>query len=148
MATKCATWPKCVRTGVFEHTRKWLMKVLGRFGMRLWRASLGFNHHDGSLVAAGIAYYVALSFFPLMLVLLAGVSFAMRGPRGPGHERRYSKFIAAQISRRSRQQVSMLDAAKAMPDRRNNRLRRADGHRDRDLRAGRLRVRPHLASRA
>ncbi|HYO26226.1 MAG TPA: YihY/virulence factor BrkB family protein [Lacipirellulaceae bacterium] len=46
---------------------------------RLWRAYLGFSYHDGSLVAAGIAYYVALSFFPLMLVLVAGVGVAVQG---------------------------------------------------------------------
>jgi membrane protein len=46
---------------------------------RLWRASIGFSSHDGSLVAAGVAYYVALSFCPLLLVLAAGVSLTLRG---------------------------------------------------------------------
>jgi membrane protein len=49
---------------------------LRKFAMRFWRASLGFSQHDGSLVAAGIAYYVALSFYPLMLVLTSGLTIA------------------------------------------------------------------------
>lgn len=49
------------------------MRVLQRFGRRLWLAHLGFQDHEGTLSAAGIAYYVALSFFPLLLVLLAGL---------------------------------------------------------------------------
>lgn len=49
------------------------MRVLQRFARRLWLAHLGFQDHEGTLSAAGIAYYVALSFFPLLLVLLAGL---------------------------------------------------------------------------
>ncbi len=56
------------------------MAYLRKLPHRLWRAYLGFSRHDGSLVAAGIAYYVALSFFPLMLVLVASVSYATHIP--------------------------------------------------------------------
>ena len=49
------------------------MSWLRRFGRRLWLAHLGFQDHEGVLSAAGIAYYVALSFFPLLLVLVAGL---------------------------------------------------------------------------
>jgi membrane protein len=52
---------------------------LAHFVGRLYRAYLGFSEHDDSLVAAGIAYYVALSFFPLMLVLVASVGFILKG---------------------------------------------------------------------
>jgi membrane protein len=44
-----------------------------KFARRLWLAHLGFQDHEGVLSAAGIAYYVALSFFPLLLVLVAGL---------------------------------------------------------------------------
>lgn len=47
-----------------------------RFPLRLWRASIGFSQHDGSLVAAGIAYYLALSFYPLMLVITSALTVA------------------------------------------------------------------------
>ncbi len=56
-----------------------MKRPLAHFAGRLYRAYLGFSQHDDSLVAAGIAYYVALSFFPLMLVLVAGVGFVLRG---------------------------------------------------------------------
>lgn len=48
-----------------------------RLHRHLWSAYNGFSRHDGPLVAAGIAYYVALSFFPLLLVLAAGLAYAM-----------------------------------------------------------------------
>lgn len=49
------------------------MEIIQQFGRRLWRAHRGFQDHEGTLSAAGIAYYVALSFFPLLLVLVAGL---------------------------------------------------------------------------
>jgi membrane protein len=49
------------------------MKLPRKFGRRLWHAHLGFQDHEGVLSAAGIAYYLALSFFPLLLVLVAGL---------------------------------------------------------------------------
>lgn len=45
--------------------------VLIRAG-KIWRSK------DGGLVAAATAYYAALSFFPLLMLLLAGVGLAMR----------------------------------------------------------------------
>src|SRR3954468_9826536 len=45
---------------------------------RLWAAYLNFQEHEGTLSASGIAYYVALSFFPLLLVLVAGLSQILR----------------------------------------------------------------------
>jgi membrane protein len=88
---------------------KYPKKTLGR----LWRAYLGFSAHDGSLVAAGIAYYVALSFFPLMLVLVAGVGFALQGTAaGVDARRRILDAIAQQVSPDLSQQVGRaLDAA-------------------------------------
>src|SRR3954471_16237258 len=49
------------------------MLIPRKLGRRLWQAHLGFQDHEGVLSAAGIAYYVALSFFPLMLVMVAGL---------------------------------------------------------------------------
>ena len=53
------------------------MSLLRRIGRRLWAAYQGFQEHEGTLSAAGIAYYVALSFFPLLLVLLAGLGWVL-----------------------------------------------------------------------
>lgn len=49
------------------------MNLLRKLGRRLWQAHLGFQAHEGVLAAAGIAYYLALSFFPLLMVLMAGL---------------------------------------------------------------------------
>jgi membrane protein len=53
------------------------MSLLRRIGGRLWAAYQGFQEHEGTLSAAGVAYYVALSFFPLLLVLLAGLGWVL-----------------------------------------------------------------------
>jgi len=53
------------------------MTILKNLGRRLWNAYMGFQEHDGSLSAAGIAYYVALSFFPLLMVLVAGLGWVL-----------------------------------------------------------------------
>jgi membrane protein len=45
---------------------------------RLLAAYRGFNEHDGSLMAAAMAYYFALSLFPLLLVLVAGLGVALK----------------------------------------------------------------------
>ena len=45
-----------------------------KIGSRLWQAHLAFQAHEGTLSAASIAYYIALSFFPLLLVLVAGLA--------------------------------------------------------------------------
>jgi membrane protein len=51
--------------------------LLRKYGQRLWSTYLGFEEHEGTLSAAGIAYYMALSFFPLFLVLLAGLGWVL-----------------------------------------------------------------------
>jgi membrane protein len=53
------------------------MSLLRKIAWRLWAAHQGFQEHEGTLSAAGIAYYVALSFFPLLLVLLAGLGWVL-----------------------------------------------------------------------
>ena len=54
------------------------MEILQKFGRRLWKAHLNFQDHEGTLSASGIAFYVALSFFPLLLVLVAGLSWILQ----------------------------------------------------------------------
>jgi membrane protein len=54
------------------------MTLLRNFAHRLWNAYMGFQEHEGALSAAGIAYYVALSFFPLLIVLLAGLGWVLQ----------------------------------------------------------------------
>ncbi|HMP08189.1 MAG TPA: YhjD/YihY/BrkB family envelope integrity protein, partial [Lacipirellulaceae bacterium] len=66
---------------------------------RLKHALIGFSAHDGSLVAAGIAYYVALAFFPLMLVLVAGIGKVLRDTGyGQDAQRQILDAIARQAS--------------------------------------------------
>jgi membrane protein len=50
----------------------------GRLGRRLLATYHGFNEHDGMMMAAAVAYYFALSLFPLLLVLVAGLGVALR----------------------------------------------------------------------
>lgn len=70
-----------------------------RFLHRLWRASLSFNEHDGTLVAAGIAYYLALSFFPLLMVMVAGLGYALEWTaRGQDAQQRILAAIEQQAS--------------------------------------------------
>ena len=62
---------RLANTSTRDHNDR--MTLLKNFAQRLWNAYMGFQEHEGSLSAAGIAYYVALSFFPLLLVLLGRV---------------------------------------------------------------------------
>ena len=55
------------------------MLNLRRFVPRLATAYGQFSKDECSLAAAGIAYYVALSFFPLLLVLVAGLGVVLEG---------------------------------------------------------------------
>jgi membrane protein len=54
------------------------MNYVQKVARRLWTAHQSFQEHEGTLSAAGIAYYVALSFFPLLLVLVAGLSLVLQ----------------------------------------------------------------------
>jgi membrane protein len=53
------------------------MTILRNFSRRLYAAGLRFTNDDGELYAAAVAYYVALSFFPLLLVLVAGLGLVL-----------------------------------------------------------------------
>src|SRR6185503_19729478 len=54
------------------------MTLPRKLARRLWTAHLNFQDHEGTLSASGIAFYVALSFFPLLLVLVAGLSWILQ----------------------------------------------------------------------
>ena len=70
-----------------------------RFFRRFWAAYEGFNRHEGALVAAGIAYYLALSFFPLLLVLAAAIGYVLAWTdAGQGAQQRLLEAIAEQAS--------------------------------------------------
>lgn len=84
------------------------MKLARRLFGRLWTAHLNFQDHEGTLSAAGIAYYVALSFFPLLLVLVAGLSSILQlTPIGQSAWQALRNTIANQMSEDLARQVEM-----------------------------------------
>ena len=52
-----------------------LFRRLWAIGRETWRR---WSANDGGLLAAATAYYAALSFFPLLLVLISALGFALR----------------------------------------------------------------------
>jgi membrane protein len=85
------------------------MKVLKNFAHRLWKAYMGFQEHEGALSASGIAYYVALSFFPLLLVLLAGLGWVLKWTTfGQDAQARLLAAIEMQMSPDLAQQVGRM----------------------------------------
>lgn len=82
------------------------MTLLRKLGRRLWIAHLNFQDHEGTLSASGIAYYVALSFFPLLLVLVAGLSWVLQWTQmGQNAWQALYDTIANQLSHDLAQQV-------------------------------------------
>jgi membrane protein len=92
-----------------------IMRIPRKLGSRLWQAHLGFQDHEGVLSAAGIAYYVALSFFPLMLVMVAGLGSLLAWTEvGQEAQQELISTIAHQASPDLAQQVQRtLDTVKA-----------------------------------
>ena len=90
------------------------MIVPRKMGSRLLRAHAGFQSHEGTLSAASIAYYIALSFFPLLLVLVAGLAAVLTWTQtGQDAQHELLHTIAQQASPDLAQQVGrMLDAVK------------------------------------
>jgi membrane protein len=77
-----------------------------RLGRRLLAAYHGFNEHDGSMMAAAVAYYFALSLFPLLLVLVAGLGVALRTTAiGQDAQQRLLVALEQQISPELSEQV-------------------------------------------
>jgi membrane protein len=85
------------------------MTVLKRFAHRLWLSYMGFQEHEGSMSAAAIAYYVALSFFPLLLVLVAGLGWVLQGTQfGQDAQQRLLAAIEQQMSADLAQQIGRM----------------------------------------
>jgi membrane protein len=75
------------------------MGLLRKFARRLYATYMGFEEHEGTLSAAGIAYYMALSFFPLFLVLLAGLGWVLQWTAaGQDAQQRLLGTVAQQVS--------------------------------------------------
>jgi membrane protein len=82
------------------------MSVLKKIGRRLWATYEGFQEHEDALSAAGVAYYVALSFFPLLLVLVAGLGWVLElTPIGQQAQQALLEAIERQASADLAQQV-------------------------------------------
>ena len=82
------------------------MSLLRKIGRRLWATYQGFQEHEGTLSAAGIAYYVALSFFPLLLVLVAGLGWVLEWtPAGQEAQKALLETIEQQVSTNLAEQV-------------------------------------------
>ncbi len=76
-----------------------ITKYPRRLVRRLLAAYQGFNEHDGSLMAAAMAYYFALSLFPLLLVLVAGLGIALQSTvAGQDAQERLLVAIEQQVS--------------------------------------------------
>jgi len=83
------------------------MSILRRFIHRLGAAYQIFSANDGPLLATAIAYYLAFSLFPLMLVLVAGLGWAFRfTTAGVDAEQRVLAAIAEQGSEALSEQVA------------------------------------------
>jgi membrane protein len=75
------------------------MAIVRNLALRLYKTYLGFEEHDGTLSAAGIAYYMALSFFPLFLVLLAGLGWVLEWTAaGQDAQQRLLTAVEQQVS--------------------------------------------------
>jgi membrane protein len=73
----------------------YLKRLFGKF----FAAYSHYSSHDGPLLAAAIAYYLAFSLFPLMLVLVAVLGWAF-GFTAPGQkaEQRVLQAVSEQVS--------------------------------------------------
>ena len=82
------------------------MNFLRQFALRIVHAYQHFAERGGTMLAAAIAYYLAFSLFPLLLVLVAGLGWAFR-TTAAGHDaqQRVLAAIAEQASPTLRDQI-------------------------------------------
>jgi membrane protein len=82
------------------------MELVRQFFVRIINAGHHFADKGGTMLAAAIAYYLAFSLFPLMLVLVAGIGWAFRATAA-GHDaqQRVMAAIAEQASPTLRDQI-------------------------------------------
>lgn len=79
---------------------------LRQFAMRIVRAYQHFAERGGTMLAAAIAYYLAFSLFPLLLVLVAGLGWAFcTTAAGHDAQQRVLAAIADQASPALRDQI-------------------------------------------
>jgi membrane protein len=78
---------------------KSLIRWLPRIFHRLKSAVTHFQEDDGLQLAAAISYYAALSFFPLLLILISGLGFLLRFTGwGQNTQQQVLKFVSEQAS--------------------------------------------------
>lgn len=83
-----------------------MISSIKRVATRIYTAFNEFQNDDGFLMAAAVSYYVALAFFPLLLILFSGLGFVMRYTGwGRDAQQRVLDFIAEQTSPDMAQQV-------------------------------------------
>ncbi len=118
-----------------------------RFWPRLYRAATKWQQDDGLTWAASLAYYGAFSFFPLVLVILAGAGLVLSiSSSAQLHQQQLVKLIGDQTSPQLAQEVAKVlsgvksSAAIGGPIG----LRNAGFRRDRHLHAARSGLRPDL----
>lgn len=73
------------------------------FAVRFWRrvkaAAEKWEEHDGDLLTSSVAYFTALSFFPLMLILIAGLGLFLEFTAlGQNAEDQILEIIAEHVS--------------------------------------------------
>jgi membrane protein len=83
-----------------------MMNKIRPFFARIFNAYHHFADRGGTMLAAAVAYYLAFSLFPLMLVLVAGIAWAFRATAA-GHDaqQRVLAAIGEQASPTLRDQI-------------------------------------------
>jgi membrane protein len=65
----------------------------------LWRAYNRWEQDDGPLMSAAVAYYLGLSLFPMLLLLIAGIGLFFRyTAQGQDAEQEVLRFVGSQVS--------------------------------------------------
>lgn len=65
----------------------------------LWRAYNRWQDDDGPLMSAAVAYYLGLSLFPMLLLLIAGIGLFFRYTvQGQDAEQEVLRFVGEQVS--------------------------------------------------
>lgn len=82
------------------------MDIARQIVVRIYNAYHHFADRGGTMLAAAVAYYLAFSLFPLMLILVAGLGWAFRATAvGHDAQQRVLAAIAEQASPALRDQI-------------------------------------------
>jgi membrane protein len=82
------------RPGPATSWREWGRAVLRRWWTTLAAALAHWNRDEGFLLSAAMAYYAAVSLFPLLLVLIAGLGMLLRLAAMEGAEQQILNAVA------------------------------------------------------